>query len=203
MTFELSKEEEMLRDTVRRIAKEQVEKGASKRDEKGEFAWDALKIVKENGLFACDFQEQWGGSGMGTLAFALAVEELARVCATTSLMLLVQQLGSWPVMLAGSDSQKSLWLPRLASGEKLIASGITEPGAGSDVAAIGATAVRKGDKYIINGTKQFISHADAADYISLAVVTDPTRSPRKGGLSVILLETGIPGFSSSSSAFFT
>ncbi|MCP4674543.1 MAG: acyl-CoA dehydrogenase [Deltaproteobacteria bacterium] len=194
MSYNLTKEQLMLQETAQKIAKEQLESGAAARDEKGEFAWDALEIIRENGLFACDFPSEYGGADMGTLAFCLAVEEISKVCATSALMLLVHELGSIPIMLAGNDEQKKNWLPRLATGEKLAAFAITESDAGSDVAGMRTTAEKRGDKYIINGTKQFISHADVADYICIAVVTDQEKPAHKGGLSIVVLEKGTPGF---------
>ncbi len=193
MPYELTKEQQMLQETARKIAKEQLEPGAAARDEKAEFAWDAVEIFRENGLFACDFPTEYDGAEMGTLAFCLAVEEISKACASSALMLLVHELGSMPILLAGSDEQKKRWLPSLASGEKLIAFAATEPGAGSDVASMNTTAVRRGDKYIVNGTKQFISHADVADYICVATVTDTEKSAHKGAMSMLVAEKGAPG----------
>jgi alkylation response protein AidB-like acyl-CoA dehydrogenase len=185
----------MLRDMVRRLAQEQLAPLAAEVDAKGEFPWRAVELFRENGLFGCDFKEEYGGSAMGTLAFCLAVEEVAKVCASSSVVLLVHELGSLPMMLAGSKEQKDRWFPGLASGEHLIAFGLTEPGAGSDAAGVRTTAIKKGDKYIINGTKQFISHADVAQYVCIACRTDPDLPPHKGGLSIIVVEKGAPGFS--------
>jgi len=193
--YSLSEEQMMLKDTVRRLASEQLAPGAAQRDQKGEFAWDAKKVLEENGLFGCDFKEEYGGAGMGMLALAVASEEIAKVCASSAVILLVHELGSMPIMLGGSNEQKKKWLPGLASGEKLISFGLTEPGAGSDAAGLRTRAVKKGDKYILNGGKQFISHADVADYICLAVMTDPAKPAHKGGLSVIVAEKGAPGLS--------
>ena len=131
---------------------------------------------------------------MGVLALCLAVEEVAKVCASSSVVLLVHELGSMPMLLAASPEQKKKWLPGLASGEHLIAFGLTEPGAGSDAAGVRTTAVKKGDKYVINGTKQFISHADAAQYVCVACITNPDLPAHKGGMSVIVVEKDTPGF---------
>ena len=195
MTYQLTEEQLMLQQMVRRLAREQLAPHAAERDEKGEFAWDAVEIFRENGLFGCDFPEKYGGSHMGTLAMCLATEEVAKVCASSAVVLLVQELGSLPMMLAAGDEQKDKWFPSLASGEHLVAFGLTEPGAGSDVAGLKTTAVKKGDKYIINGRKQFISHADVAQYVCLACRTDPDKAAHKGGLSIIVVEKGTPGFS--------
>ncbi len=194
MLYDLTEEQLMLRDTVRRIAQEQIAPGAAERDLKGEFAWDTVEIFRENGLFGCDFKEEYGGAAMGVLAFCLAVEEVAKVCGSSAVILLVHELGSMPMMLAASDAQKKKWFPGLASGEHLVAFGLTEPGAGSDVAGLRTKAVKKGDKYIINGSKQFISHCDVAQYTCVACQTDPEKAPHKGGLSIIVVEKGTPGF---------
>jgi len=142
MSYDLTEEQIMMQDTVRRIAKEQLAPAAAERDEKNEFAWDAKKILQENGLFACDFKEEHGGAEMGMVALAVATEEIARVCASSAVILLVTELGSMPIMLGGSEEQKNKWLPALASGEKLVAFGLTEPGAGSDAAGIRTRALR-------------------------------------------------------------
>jgi alkylation response protein AidB-like acyl-CoA dehydrogenase len=195
MLYDLTDEQRMLQETVRKIATEQLAPGAAERDAKGEFAWDAVEVFRENGLFACDFKEEYGGAAMGMLAFCLAVEEVAKVCGSSAVILLVHELGAMPMMLAASDAQKAKWFPGLASGEHLVAFGLTEPGAGSDVAGLRTKAVKKGDKYIINGSKQFISHADVAQYVCVAAQTDPGKAPHKGGLSIIVVEKGAPGFS--------
>jgi alkylation response protein AidB-like acyl-CoA dehydrogenase len=191
--YQLNEEQIMLRDTVRRIAQEQLAPGAAERDAKGEFAWDAVEIFRENGLFACDFPEAYEGASMGMLSLCLTCEEVAKVCGSSAVVLMVHELGSMPIMLAGSDEQKKRWLPGLASGELLAAFGLTEPGAGSDVAGLRTKAVKKGDKYVINGTKQFISHADVADVICIAAVTDSELAPHKGGQSIIVVEKDTPG----------
>ncbi len=195
MLYDLTEEQLMLRDMVRRLAKEQIAPGAAERDATGKFPWDVVEVFRENGLFGCDFKEEYGGSQMGMLALCLAVEELAKVCATSAVVLLVHELGSMPILLAASDEQKKKWLPSIASGEHLVAFALTEPNAGSDVAGVRTTAVKKGDKYVINGTKQFITHADVAQYVCVACKTDPEQAPHKGGMSVIVVEKDTPGFS--------
>lgn len=195
MSYHLTDEQRMLQETVRRIAVEKVAPGAAERDEKAEFAWDVVEVLRDNGLFGCDFKMEYGGSEMGMLSMCLAVEELAKVCASSALILLVHELGSMPILLGANDEQKKKWLPELASGEKLVAFGLTEPDAGSNVAGVRTTAIKKGDKYVLNGTKHFISHGDVADYICIAAVTDPQKKPQAGGLSVIVVEKGTPGLS--------
>jgi alkylation response protein AidB-like acyl-CoA dehydrogenase len=194
MSYDLSEEQIMLRDTIARLAKEQIAPGAEARDEKGGFSWDAAEILRENGLFGADFPEKYGGSEMGIFSLCLIIEEIAKVCASTSVILLVHELGSIPIFLAGNDDQKDKYLPKLATGEQLIAFGLTEPNAGSDVSGLKTKAVRENDHYVLNGTKTFISHADVADIICIAAKSD-TSVPGHKGISVFIVEKDSPGFS--------
>jgi alkylation response protein AidB-like acyl-CoA dehydrogenase len=193
MQYELTEEQRMLQEMVRRLAQEQIAPGAAERDEKAAFPWDVVELFRENGLFGCDFKQEYGGSEMGVLALCLAVEEIAKVCAASSVVLLCHELGSMPILLAANPEQKKRWLPGLAAGEKLVCFGLTEPNAGSDAGGVRTTAAKKGDKYILNGRKQFISHADVADYLCIACRTDPDKPAQRGGLSVIVVEKGTPG----------
>ncbi|MBU0514838.1 MAG: acyl-CoA dehydrogenase family protein, partial [Proteobacteria bacterium] len=194
MQYGLTEEQQMMQDMVRRLAREKIAPGAAERDEKGVWDWDVVEVLRENGLFGADYPEEYGGSAMGMLAFCLAVEEVAKACGSTSVYLMVHELGSIPILLAGSDELKDRICPGLATGEKLVCFGLTEPGAGSDVGGLRTRAVRKGDKYVLNGSKIFISHADVADYICVACVTDPEVKSSQG-LSVIVVEKGTPGLS--------
>jgi alkylation response protein AidB-like acyl-CoA dehydrogenase len=194
MSYDLSEEQIMLKDTIARLAKEQIAPGAEARDEKGEFSWDSAEILRENGLFGADFPEKYGGSEMGLFSLCLIIEELAKVCASTSVILLVHELGSIPIFLAGNDDQKDKYLPKLATGEKLVAFGLTESNAGSDVSGLKTKAVRENDHYILNGTKTFISHADVADIICIAAKTDAS-VPGHKGISMFIVEKDSPGFS--------
>lgn len=194
MSYDLTEEQQMLKDTVARIAKEQIAPGAEKRDEEAKFAWDMVDVLRENGLFGADFPEQYGGAEMGLFSLCLIIEEIAKVCASTSVILLVHELGTTPIMIAGTDQQKAKYFPKLASGEHLVAFGLTEPNAGSDVSGLRTKAVRDGDDYVINGTKMFISHADVADLVCIAARTDPSISGTKG-TSIFVVEKGTPGFS--------
>ena len=194
MSYELTEEQEMLKETVARIAREQVAPGAAERDEKAEFPWDMVEVLRENALFGADYPEKFGGSEMGLFSLCLIIEEIAKVCASTSVVLLVHELGTMPIMLAGNDEQKARYFPKLATGENLIAFGLTEPNAGSDVSGLKTKAVKDGDDYIINGTKTFISHADVADVVCIAARTD-TSVPGPKGTGIFILEKGTPGFS--------
>ncbi len=192
--FGLTEEEQMLQDMVRRLAKEKVAPGAEERDKKGEYPWDMLELMKENGLMGIDFPEPYGGMDAGMLAHCIAVEELAKADASVALIPSCQELGSLPIILAGNHEQKEKYLTPLSTGEKLAAFGLTEAKGGSDVAALKTRAVRKGDKYILNGSKIFITNGGVADTFSIYAVTDPDVKPYKGA-SVFIVEKGMPGFS--------
>lgn len=194
MSYELTEEQEMLKETIVRMAREQIAPGAAERDEKAEFPWDMVELLRENALFGADYPEEFGGSEMGLLSLCLIVEEIAKACASTSVILMVHELGTTPIMLAGSDEQKKQYLPKLATGEHLIAFGLTEPNAGSDVSGLKTKAVRDGDDYVINGTKIFISHADVADVICIAARTDAS-VPGPKGTGIFVVEKRTPGFS--------
>jgi len=194
MAYELTDEQKMLQDTVARIAKEQIAPGAEKRDEEAKFPWDVVEVMRENGLFGVDFPEKYGGSEMGLFSLCLVIEEIAKVCASSAGILLVHELGTTPIFIAGNGEQKDEYLPKLATGEHLIAFALTEPNAGSDVSGIRTNAVKDGDSYVINGSKIFISHADVADVICVAAKTD-TSVPGHKGISMFIVEKGAPGLS--------
>ncbi|UCF84233.1 MAG: acyl-CoA dehydrogenase family protein [Desulfobacteraceae bacterium] len=194
MSYDLTEEQVMLKDTISRLAKEQIAPGAEERDEKGEFSWDSAEIFRENGLFGADFPENYGGSEMGLLSLCLIIEEIAKVCASSSVILLVHELGSTPIFLAGNEEQKEKYLPKLATGEKLVAFGLTEPNAGSDVSGLKTKAAKNGDQYVLTGSKTFISHADVADVICIAAKTE-TSGPAHKGIGMFIVEKGTPGLS--------
>ncbi len=191
--FGLTEEEQMLRDMVRRLAKEKIAAGAEERDKVGEYPFDMLELMKENGLMGVDFPEQYDGMEAGLLAHCIVVEELAKVDASVALIPSCQELGSLPIILAGNHEQKEKYLKPLSTGETLAAFGLTEAKGGSDVAALKTRAVRKGDKYIINGTKTFITNGGVADTYSIYAITDPD-VPSYKGASVFIMEKGMPGF---------
>src|SRR5512139_141012 len=194
MQYDLTEEQRMLQNMVRRLAKERVEPGAGKRDAAGEFSWEQVDLLRENGLYGIDFPEAYGGSGAGMLAMAIAIEELSKMDASTGLLIADQELGSLPIMLAGNEEQKRRYLPKLASGEKLAAFALTEPAAGSDVARLRCRAVRDGDSYVLNGTKNFITNGGVAHIVTVYAVTDPQGPPRKNA-GVFVVEKGTRGFS--------
>src|SRR3954447_4455980 len=147
--------------------------------------------MREHDLLGLPFEEQYGGTGTGALMVLVAIEELSKVCATTGLILAVQELGSLGIKLAGSDEQKERYLPLLASGEWLPAYALTEPGSGSDSAAMRTTARRDGDEYVLDGAKRFITNANVARLYTVFAKTDPDAGHR--GISAFLVEADTPG----------
>jgi alkylation response protein AidB-like acyl-CoA dehydrogenase len=195
-TYRLTEEQVLLRDAVRTLADERVAPRAAEIDKTGEFPQDLRQLLAAQDILALPFPEEYGGLGGDLLSVCLAVEQLSRACATTGLILAVQELASLPLLIAGTDEQKARFVPRLASGEHLIAFALTEAEAGSDVAAIRTTATRDGDDYILNGSKRFISHGSVADLITVFAVTDAgPETPRRERLSCFVVEVPTPGFS--------
>ncbi len=190
----LTEEQILLRDAVRVLADEMVAPRAAEVDRDGEFPQDIRRLLAEHDIFAIPFAERHGGLGADLLTLALAIEQLSRACATTGLMLAVQSLGAIPIQVAGTEEQQDRWLPGLASGERLIAFGLTEADAGSDPGGIRTRAVRDGDDYVIDGSKRFISHASVADYVVVFAVTNPDADKASRRLSAIVVGTDRPGF---------
>jgi alkylation response protein AidB-like acyl-CoA dehydrogenase len=188
-----SEEEAMILDVVRRIVAEKVAPRAAAIDESGEFPWDIQKIFAENGLLGIPFPAEYGGLGGSFLTYVKVVEEIAKACAASSLIVAVQELGVLPIMIAGSHEQKERYLPKLASGEWTAAYALTESGSGSDAAgSMRLRAEKRGDAYVLNGTKIWITQGGVADVISVFAVTDPSQGP--SGISAFIVEKGFPGF---------
>jgi len=190
----LTPDQVLIRDAVRVLADEQVAPRAAEIDKTGEFPQDLRRLLAKQSVFAIPFAERHGGLGADLLTLILAIEQLSRHCATTGLMLAVQALGAIPLQAAGTVEQQDRWLPGLASGEKLIAFGLTEADAGSDPGGIRTRAVLDRDDYVITGTKRFISHASVADYVVVFAVTNPDADKPSRRLSAILVETDRSGF---------
>jgi alkylation response protein AidB-like acyl-CoA dehydrogenase len=189
---ELTDEQRELRDLIRTVARERIAPRAAEIDESHEFPWDVVELFRENDLFGLFFDVEHGGLGTGTLLALIAIEEVSKVCATSGLILAVQELGSLGLKISGSDEQKSRYLPRLASGEWLPAYALTESGSGSDSAAMRTTATRDGDTYVLNGSKRFITNAGVASLYTVFAKTD--REGGHAGISAFLVESGTPGF---------
>src|SRR6266446_700752 len=171
---QLTDEQREIRELVRTIARQRIAPRAAEIDESHEFPWDVVELYRENDIFGLFFEEGFGGLGTGTLLALIAIEEVSKVCATSGLILAVQELGSLGLKLAGSDEQKLRYLPKLASGEWLGAYALTESGSGSDSAAMRSTARRDGDDYVLNGLKRFITNAGVANLYTVFAKTDPS-----------------------------
>jgi len=189
----LTEEQKMLKELARKIAEEKIIPVRAELDEKEEFPWEIMKVCAEAGLFGVAIPEEYGGVGGGVLENCLVVEELSRACIGVSVSYAASGLGAYPILLYGTEEQKRKYLPEIASGRKLAAFGATEPNAGSDVAAMQTTAVKDGNGYVLNGTKQWITNGGEAEIYSVFAVTDKTKGPR--GISGFIVEKGTPGFS--------
>jgi alkylation response protein AidB-like acyl-CoA dehydrogenase len=192
-TYRLTEEQQLLRDTVRALADERVAPRAAEIDRTGQFPQDLRELLAEPDILGLPFPAEYGGFGGDLLSICVAVEQLSRACATTGLILAVQELASLPLLLAGTPEQHQRWVPDLAAGRKLAAFALTEAEAGSDVAAIRTRAVRDGDEYVVTGSKRFISHGSVSDLIAGFAVTDAT-APRHARLSCFFVEVPTDGF---------
>ena len=193
MDFELSEEQLILRNTVRKICLNEFAPRAAEIDQKEEFPWRNKKVLEENGLLGIQVPEEYGGAGAGMLSLAIVIEEVARVCASTSVILTTQALATDPLIIGGNHAQKLKWLKPMAEGSVLGACAITEPAAGSDVTSINTTAVRKSGGYLINGTKIFITNGGVSDIITVVAYTDKAKGHK--GISMFVVPKGTPGFS--------
>ncbi len=193
MPYQLTEEQEMLRQTIRRLTKERVEPRAEEIDHSGEFPTDMLNLFRENDLMGIPFPAEYGGGGGDFLTFILVIEEVGKACMNSSMIIGTQDLGSQPIIIGASHEQKQKYLPKLASGEYIAAFALTEPSAGSDVAGMKTRAIRDGDSYVLSGTKCFITNADQADVLSVFAKTDPTKA--MDGISAFIVEKGTPGLS--------
>jgi alkylation response protein AidB-like acyl-CoA dehydrogenase len=187
----LTDEQREIRELVRTIARDRIAPRAAEIDESAEFPSDMVELFREYDILGLPFDERYGGTGTGALMVLVAVEEISKVCATTGLILAVQELGSLALRLAGTDEQKQRFLPRLASGEWLVAYALTEPGSGSDSAAMRTEARRDGDGYVLNGSKRFITNAGVAGLYTVFAKTDP--SAGHAGISCFAVEADAPG----------
>jgi alkylation response protein AidB-like acyl-CoA dehydrogenase len=189
----LSEDEQTLIEAIREIARDRIAPRAAEIDHTGAFPWDMKELLAQQDILAMPFPEEYGGLGSSELAVIMAIEELSRRCATTGLILAAQQLGAMPILLTGNEEQKRQYLPPLASGEWLAAFGLTESGSGSDAAAMSTRAVHKGDKYILNGSKRFITNGGLAQVNAIFALTDPEKGTR--GITAFIVEKDFPGFS--------
>jgi alkylation response protein AidB-like acyl-CoA dehydrogenase len=191
--FRLSEEHEALREAVRSLAEAKIAPYAAEVDEQARFPQEALDALVTNDLHAVHVPEAYGGQGADALATALVIEEIARVCASSSLIPAVNKLGSLPVMLSGSEELKSRYLAPLAKGDGHFSYCLSEPDAGSDAAGMTTKAVRDGDHWVLNGVKRWITNAGISEYYTVMAVTDPDK--RSKGISAFVVEKSDPGVS--------
>ena len=189
--YDIPREHKDFRDLVRQIAVERVAPRAAEIDATDEYPWDLRTLLAENDILALPYGEEFGGTGTGTLMLQMAVEELAKASASVALMLMVQELGSLPIQLFGSDEMKARFLPKCATGEWSPAFCLSESESGSDAAAMRTTARLDGDEWVINGTKSWITNAGVADFYVVFAVTD--RENRR--VTAFVVEKDRPGFS--------
>jgi alkylation response protein AidB-like acyl-CoA dehydrogenase len=192
MNWFLTEEQQMIVDTAREIAQKKILPVREKYDHDGIFPWDVVKACAEADLCGLYIPEQYGGFGGGVFELCLAVEELSKVCGGISLAMAATALGTFPILLFATDEQKKKYLPDIASGRRLAAFGLTEANAGSDALSMKTTAVKNGDHYILNGTKQWITNGENAEIYTIIAKTNPTKGAR--GLSAFIVEKGTPGF---------
>jgi alkylation response protein AidB-like acyl-CoA dehydrogenase len=190
--YYLTDEQRMVMELARALAREKIAPVAAYHDETESYPEAVMRLLAEQGLLGIWVPEAYGGTGMGALAVALVAEELAWACAATATNWGATPLGGYPILLAGTEAQRRRYLPRLATGEILAAYSLSEPGAGSDAASLTTTAVRRGDRYLLNGTKLWCSNGSNAGVITLFATVDPARGAR--GVTAFLVEPGFPGF---------
>ncbi|MEZ7129255.1 acyl-CoA dehydrogenase family protein [Nonomuraea sp. AD125B] len=196
MSFPLyapAEEHDMLRETVRALADEKIAPYAAAADENEEFSWDVYKALVAADLHAVHVPEQYGGAGADALATVIVIEEVARACASTSLIPAVNKLGTVPLLLSASEELKARYLKPVARGEGMFSYALSEPEAGSDAAAMKTRAVADGDSYVLNGTKMWITNAGVSEYYTVMAVTDPSAGAR--GISAFVVEKSDEGVS--------
>lgn len=188
-----SDEEAMILDVVRELVAEKVAPRAAEIDERGEYPQDIRKLFAENDLLGIPIPAEYGGLGGTFLTYVKVVEEIAKACASSSLIVAVQELGMLPILIGGSEEQKKEYLPKVASGEWIAAYALTEAGSGSDAAGSMRTrAEKRGDNYVLNGQKIWITNGSVADVVCVFAVTDPEKGP--SGISAFIVEKGFKGF---------
>src|ERR1700680_4014022 len=186
MDYEFTEEQVAIRDTIRELVQDRVAPRAAEIDEKAEYPKDIEKLFAQNGILGIPFPEEYGGISGSSVTTRMGIHEISKACATCSLILAVQALGSYPILVAGSEEQKKRLCPPLASGEKVAAYALSETSSGSDAAAMKTRAKRYGDEYVLNGTKQFITGGSVAGTLVVFAQTDPDANHK--GISAFVLE---------------
>ena len=194
MDFKLSKEHEMARKLYQEFATNELEPLAAEIDEEERFPWETIPKLAKAGMMGVPIPKKYGGSGGDHLMYCIMIEELAKKCVATSTIVAAHtSLCMGPIMAFGTEEQKMKWIPDLASGRKIGAFGLTEPGAGTDASGQQTVAVKDGDDWILNGTKCFITNGDTASTYTVLAVTDRSKGYR--GMTMFVVEAGTPGFS--------
>lgn len=198
MDFNLTRDQQMIRDVVRDFAEQEIAPRAAEIDRNGTFPQDIIKKMSEMDLMGLPFPEEFGGAGADYVSYCLAVEEISRACGSTGLTYEAHiSLGCMPIYLFGTEEQKKKYLTMLCRGECLGSFGLTEPEAGSDAGGTKTTAELDGDEWVINGSKCFITNASYAKFVTITAVTDKTKGRK--GISAIIVPTDAPGFTIRSS----
>ncbi|MGE5808424.1 MAG: acyl-CoA dehydrogenase family protein [Nitrospirota bacterium] len=192
MDYLLTEEQIMIRDLARQIAVEKIVPVRAELDEHNKFPADIMKAMAQADLFGIYIPEEYGGLGKKSLELCIAVEELSRACVGVSTSFAANALGTYPILLHGSDAQKKKYLPDIAAGRKYVAFGLTEANAGSDASGVRTTGKLDGNEYVLNGTKQWITNGGEADVYTVIAITDKAKGPR--GASAFIVEKGTPGF---------
>jgi alkylation response protein AidB-like acyl-CoA dehydrogenase len=178
--YALTEEQVEFRDAVRRLVAERIAPRAAEIDAKAEYPWDVRRLLAEHDVLGLPFEEEHGGTGTGTLMLNVAVEEIARACASSALILMIQELGTLPIKLFGTEEQKQRFLPRCATGEWSPAFALSEPEAGSDPGGMITRAVRDGDEWVVTGTKNWITNLGVADFYVVFAKTDAAAGRSRG-----------------------
>ncbi|HUE68113.1 MAG TPA: acyl-CoA dehydrogenase family protein [Candidatus Acidoferrum sp.] len=189
MDFEFSAEQVAIRDTIRELVQDRVAPRAAEIDQTAEYPKDIEKLFADNGILGIPFPEEYGGISGSSVTICMGIEEIAKACASSSLILAVQALGSYPILVAGTEEQKKRMCPPLASGERVAAYALSEPGSGSDAAAMKTRARKVGSEYVLNGTKQFITHGSVAGTLVVFAQTDGGADHRSISAFVLERET--------------
>jgi len=194
LDYGLTEYQTAIRDLAREITDKEIRPVSAEYDREAKFPWPIVKILAEADLFRVFIDEQHGGlpEGSPIMNMVIVTEELSKGCAGIALSFAGTALGTIPIIISGSEEQKQRWLPDIAAGKKLAAFAITEPQAGSDAGAVKTTALRDGDHYVLNGTKQWITNGGEAEIYTVIALTNPAKGPR--GVSCIVVEKGTPGF---------
>jgi alkylation response protein AidB-like acyl-CoA dehydrogenase len=194
LDYGFTEEQTAIRELAREIAEKELRPVAAQYDVSGEFPWPVVKTLAEADLFRTFLPEEYGGiaGGTPTMNLVLVTEELSRACAGIALALAGSALGAMPILTAGTEEQKQRFLPDIAAGKRLAAFALTEPEAGSDAGGVRTTALKDGDHYVLNGTKQWITNGGDAEIYTVIALTNPSKGPR--GASAFIVEKDTPGF---------